>query len=57
MALAELIKDAPDNDPEKPELLEHLLTTAYELDDQVRRISKKTEHANLVNFTDRPSLF
>lgn len=46
MALVELIKDTPDSDPEKIELLNHLLTSAYELDEQVKRINKKAEHAS-----------
>jgi PAS domain S-box-containing protein len=46
MALIELIKDAPESDPEKIELLNHLLTSAYELDEQVKRINKKAEQTN-----------
>jgi len=46
MALVELIKDTPESDPEKGDLLNHLLTSAYELDEQVKRINKKAEHTN-----------
>jgi PAS domain S-box-containing protein len=46
MALTELIKDTPDSDPDKDDLLNHLLTSAYELDEQVKRINKKAEHTN-----------
>ena len=46
MALVELIKDTPDSDPEKNLLLDHLLTSAHELDEQVKRINQKAEHAN-----------
>jgi PAS domain S-box-containing protein len=46
MALVELIKDTPDSDPEKNVLLSHLLTSAHELDEQVKRINQKAEHAN-----------
>lgn len=46
MALVELIKDTPDSDPEKNLLLNHLLTSAYELDEQVKRINQKAERAN-----------
>lgn len=44
MALIELLKDLPDNsNTEKTELLEHLLTSAYEMDEQVKRINKTAE--------------
>jgi PAS domain S-box-containing protein len=46
MALVELIKDTPDSDPEKNLLLDHLLTSTHELDEQVKRINQKAEHAN-----------
>jgi PAS domain S-box-containing protein len=46
MALVELIKDTPESDPEKIDLLNHLLTSAYELDEQVKRINEKAEHPN-----------
>jgi PAS domain S-box-containing protein len=46
MALIELIKDIPYSDPEKNELLEHLLNAAYEMDEQVKRINKKTEQVS-----------
>jgi len=47
IGLADLIKDFPNNDEEENQLLEHLLTCAYELDDIIRDISKKTEHIDL----------
>ena len=47
IGLADLIKDFPNNDAEENQLLEHLLTCAYELDNIIRDISKKTEHIDL----------
>lgn len=46
MALVELIKDTPESDPEKSDLLNHLLASAYELDKQVKLINQKAEHTN-----------
>ena len=47
IGLADLLKDFPNNGEEENQLLEHLLTCAYELDDIIRDISKKTEHIDL----------
>ncbi len=47
MGLIDLIKNYPNNDIEKNQLLEYLLTSAYELDGIVRTISEKTEHIEL----------
>jgi len=47
MGLIDLIKNYPNNDIEKSQLLGYLLTSANELDDVVRTISKKTEHIEL----------
>ncbi len=43
LSLVELLKTAPDEDPEKDLLLEHIQTSALELDEQVRLICQKTE--------------
>ncbi|RYU90358.1 PAS domain S-box protein [Mucilaginibacter terrigena] len=44
MALVELIKDPSNTDAEKAEFLDHLLTSAHELDEQVKRINQKAEN-------------
>lgn len=44
ISLVELIRDTPDTDPGKSELLEYLLISAHEMDEQVKRINEKTEH-------------
>ncbi|MBB5397916.1 PAS domain-containing protein [Mucilaginibacter sp. AK015] len=46
MALVELLKDASNSDEEKAEFLDHLLTSANELDEQVKRINQKAEQSN-----------
>lgn len=43
MALIELIKDIPDSNTERNELLEHLLAATHEMDEQINRINKKAE--------------
>lgn len=43
MGLVNLIKNMPVEELSKSELLDHLLTSAHELDDQIRIISQKTE--------------
>ncbi|ASU32031.1 PAS domain-containing protein [Mucilaginibacter xinganensis] len=47
IGLADLIRDFPNNDDEENQLIEHLLTCAYELDDIIRNISAKTEQIDL----------
>jgi hypothetical protein len=47
MGLVDLIKNLPNSDFEKSQLLGHLLSSAYELDAIVRTISEKTEHIDL----------
>ncbi|HWW40508.1 MULTISPECIES: PAS domain-containing protein [unclassified Pedobacter] len=46
ISLVEIIKDTPDGDPEKSKLLEYLLAAAYDMDEQIKSINKKTEQAN-----------
>jgi PAS domain S-box-containing protein len=43
MGLIDLIKDEFGNNPEKKEIMDHLLSSAHELDDQIRDICLKTE--------------
>ena len=43
MALVDLIKDSPEDEQEKNELLSYLLSAALELDEQIRGICGKTE--------------
>lgn len=47
IGLVDLIKDFPKNDAEENQLLGHLLTCAYELDNIIRSISEKTEQIEL----------
>jgi len=47
MGLVDLIKDFPKNNAEEDQLLEHLLTCTYELDNIIRSISEKTEQIDL----------
>ncbi len=44
MGLVDLIKNFPNSDIEKSQLLGHLLSSAYELDNIIKTISEKTEH-------------
>ena len=43
MALINVIKDTPAEDPEKDKLLNYLLSSAEELDEQINRIYKEIE--------------
>ena len=43
MGLIDLIKDEFVNDPERKEIMDHLLSSAHELDEQIRDICLKTE--------------
>ncbi|HVW96562.1 MAG TPA: PAS domain-containing protein [Mucilaginibacter sp.] len=47
IGLADLIKDFPANGEEETNILDHLINGAYELDDIIRDISKKTENIDL----------
>jgi hypothetical protein len=43
MGLIDLIRNYQHSDTEKNELLDHVLTSAYSLDEIIRDISSKTE--------------
>ncbi|MGZ3757585.1 MAG: PAS domain-containing protein [Mucilaginibacter sp.] len=56
MGLIDLIKDAFRSDPEKKEIMDHLLSSAHQLDEQIRDICLKTEsHFNTFETEEQQS--
>lgn len=56
MGLIDLIKDEFGNDPEKKEIMDHLFSSAYQLDEQIRDICLKTEsHFNAFETEEQQS--